>query len=345
MKYEAKLWTKLLRKVEQYLPVRFSYTPPDTGSHPWKIQPVWQKAKDKKKYGHWRGIITPGLVNGIPAFIKMIYKEAPFEAQERIRLDAIKNKKPPPEDTDVVKVYLDEDAEIKFVLRKIGSDATPDSVSGNANTGGITGVFEKVPEFFKRLGVRDANPKIGGEVPDVTRLLRACDVSLNQPRVGMINTATISAAAIDTTLVSINPAFTIPTEKEPSVTASTKYVTFDPPNFNFSDLIFQRFIDTPIDRFHLSTFYLLSPELPLLNTDDLENWQPYIKYNCHYNLVHATQQIERREEFVPLTLTIPLAGGLAQPVINYILAENNFFAQAALDFYQQRKLNGRFYVI
>ena len=71
----------------------------------------------------------------------------------------------------------------------------------------------------------------------------------------------------------------------------------------------------------------------------------YFKYNCHHNLVHATQQIENRVEFVPLSLVLPFAGGVAQPIIDYILAENNFFAQAALDFYQQRKLNGKFYAV
>jgi hypothetical protein len=44
-------------------------------------------------------------------------------------------------------------------------------------------------------------------------------------------------------------------------------------------------------------------------------------------------------------LVVPLAAGLAQPIIDYILAENNFFAQAALDFYQQRKLDGKFYAV
>ena len=344
MKYESKWWAKLLHKVEQYLPRKFSYTGASSRPHPWQIRPVWHVNKNKK-YGEWRGIVTAGLVNAIPAYVKMIYEEAPAEARERIRLANLANKKPEPKPTDLVKIYLDEQAELKFNWRKVGSDASPDSVSGDAGSGGITGVFEKVPDFFKRLGVADANPKILDTPAETQRLLLACDIVLNQPRVGLVNTADISAAAIDTTLVSINPSFVLPTDIEPYLGALSKYVSPTASTAKFEDLIFGRFLDTPTDQFHLSTAYLLSPQLPLLNKDDLAGWQCYFKYNCHHNLVHATQQIEKRTEFVPLTLIIPLAGGLAQPVISYILAEANFFAQAALDFYQQRKLNGKFYAI
>jgi hypothetical protein len=301
---------------------------------------VWRKQKNGKN-GDWHGIITPGVVNGVPAFIKMLYGNANFEARERIRLDAVANKKTVPKDDDIVKIYLDEDAELKMSFRSIGSDASPDSVSGDADSGAVTAVFEKVPDFFKRLGVADANTDLLGQPAETQRLLKACDVVLNQPRIGLTNDVSISAAAVDTTLVNINPGFFVPPDREASVTATPKYVSQEPA-LTFADLLFQRFIDTPTDRLHLSTFYLLSPQLPLLDPSNLEGWQPYIKYNCHHNLVHATQQIERRAEFVPLSLVVPLAGGVAQPIIDYILAENNFFAQAALDFFQQRKLNGKF---
>jgi hypothetical protein len=167
---------------------------------------------------------------------------------------------------------------------------------------------------------------------------------LNQPRVSLTNTISISAASIDTTLVSINPGFLSPTDREPIVTALPKYVV-PTETTNFADLFFQRFVDSSTDRLHLSTVYLLSPVLPLLDPANLVSWQPFIKYNCHHNLVHATKQIEKRDEFVPLSLVLPFAAGVAQPIFDYILAENNFFAQAALDFYQQRNLAGKFYAV
>ena len=201
-----------------------------------------------------------------------------------------------------------------------------------------------MPDFFKRMGVADANTKIGGEQPATTRLLKACDIVLSQPRTYLTNNITISTAILTSTLLEINPGFVVPPDSEPFLSALEKFA-IQPITTSFADLIFQRFIDIPRDQFHLSTAYLLSPALPLLDPTDLEGWQVYLKYNCHHNLVHATQQIENRLEFVPISLVLPFAGGVAQLIINYILSANNFFAQTVLDFYQQRKLNGKFYAI
>ena len=343
MKYQATFWSKLLRKVEQYLPIQYEFTKSSASGHPWQIRPVWHKNPNGAG-GEWRGVLTAGCVNGIPAYVKMRFDEAPVAAQERVKSDSSKNLQPEPRSSDSVKIYLDEQAEVRFAWRNVGSDSSPESVSGNAGSGEVIGVFEKVPDFFKRLGVADANTKILADPASTTRLLRACDIVLNQPRVGLVNNVSISSQSIDTTLVSINPGFYTPPDREPSVISVAKYVRISQ-SPNFSDLFFQRFIDTPYDQIHLATAYLLSPALPLNDPSDLSGWQCYFKYNCHHNLVYATQQIEKRDEFVPLALTVPLAGGVAQPIINYILAENNFFAQAALDFYQQRNLSGKFHAV
>ena len=343
MKYTTELWQKLLNKAGQYLPVKFDYTGAGGRPHPWQISAEYHKDSISKS-SYWRASLSAGLVNGFPAKIMMQYSSAPLAAQERVRLENIKAKKPAPKKSDRVAVYLDEQAAVKLAFRKIGSDANPESISGNAGSGKITGVFEKVPDFFKRLGVADAKTDLLAEKAKTQRLLLACDIVLNQPRVSLTNSISISSASIDTTLVSINPGFLSPTDREPTITALPKY-TLPTKTTNFTDLFFQRFIDNPKDEIHLSTVYLLSPVLPLLNAADLSGWQPYIQYNCHHNLVHSTKQIERREEFTPLRVVVPFAGGVAQPIIDYILAENNFFAQAALDFYQQRNLAGKFYAV
>lgn len=343
MKYTSQLWQKLLHKVEQYLPIKFDYTGAGSRPHPWQIQAQYY-TDPIANISYWRASLSPGLVNGFPAKITMQYSDAPLAAQERIRLESIEANKPEPKKTDRVGVYLDEQAAVRLSFRRIGSDANPDSISGDAGSGKVTGVFEKVPDFFKRLGVSDANTNLLAEKSETQRLLLACDIVLNQPRVSLTNSISISAASIDTTLVSINPGFLSPVDREATVTALPKYVV-PIETTNFADLFFQRFVDSSTDRLHLSTVYLLSPVLPLLDPANLSTWQPFIKYNCHHNLVHATKQIEKRDEFVPLSLILPLAGGVAQPIFDYILAENNFFAQAALDFYQQRNLAGKFYAV
>jgi hypothetical protein len=343
VKYTTQLWHKLLDKVAHYLPIKFDYTAAGSRAHPWQILAQYY-TDPVTSLSYWRASLSPGLVNGFPAKITMKLSDAPPEAKERIRLENIKNNKPAAKETDRVDVYLDEQAAVKLSFRKIGSNADPDSISGDAGSGNVTGVFEKVPDFFKRLGVSDANTNLLAEKSETKRLLLACDIVLNQPRVSLTNSISISAASIDTTLVSINPGFLSPKDREPTVTATAKYSTLIP-TINFSDLFFQRFVDSALDRIHLSTVYLLSPVLPLLDVTNLSGWQPFIKYNCHHNLVHATKQIERRDEFTPLSLVLPFAAGAAQPIFDYILAENNFFSQAALDFYQQRNLEGKFYAV
>jgi len=343
VKYTAQLWKKLLHKVEQYLPIKFDYTAAGSRPHPWQIQAQYY-TDPVTKLSYWRASLSPGLVNGFPAKITMQYSDAPLAAQERIRLENIEAKKPTPKKTDRVDIYLDERAAVKLSFRKIGSDADPSSISGDADSGSVTGVFEKVPDFFKRLGVADAQTNLLTDKAETQRLLLACDIVLNQPRVSLTNTITLNSQTVLTTLVSVNPGFITPADREPTVVALPKFLPLEITTV-FADIFFQRFVDSGLDQLHLSTVYLLSPVLPLLDPTDLSEWQPYIKYNCHHNLVHATKQIEKRQEFEPIRLVVPLAAGLAQPIIDYILAENNFFAQLALDFYQQRKLDGKFYAV
>lgn len=343
MRYPAKFWAKLCAKVEQYLPVRFSEVLAGQRPHPWQVQAQYYKAP-KSNEAYWRATLTPGCVNAIPAYVTMELGDAPAPAQERIRLDNLAKKKPVAKKEDRVRVFLDEEGAVKLAFRKIGSNADPTAITGSAGSGKIIGTFEKVPDFFKRLGVADAKTDLLAEKAETQRLLLACDLVLNQPRVGLTNQATMSAITIDTSLVSIDPGFFVPPDRDPAVVASPKFssTTVTP---SLADLLFQRFVDFPFDQFHLSTVFLLSPPLPLLDPADISSWQPYIRYNCHHNLVFVTKQIERRAEFVPITLVVPLAGGIAQPLINYLLAEANFFAQAALDFFQQKNLGGKFYAI
>jgi hypothetical protein len=344
VKYTSQLWQKLLQKVEQYLPIKFDYTGAGAVSHPWQITAQYYTDPENKSY--WRATIAPGLVNGFPAKVGMKYMDAPPAAVERIRQDKLKNKKLTPQKKDRVEVYLDEQASITLSFRKIGTDANPLSITANPNTGKILGNFEKVPEFFKRLGVADAERDLFLKPAETKRLLRAGEIVLNQPRVGLTNNITFAAVGLESTLVNVNPGFSTPSDLEPNLIAVEKFEPrLEDPKTTFEDLFYMRFIDDISDQLHLSTVYLLSPLLPLEDPTNLAGWQPFIQYRCHHNLVHATKQIERRQEFKPLSLIVPLAGGVAQPIINYILAENNFFSQAALDFYQQRNLKGKFYAV
>lgn len=333
---------RMVKKAVEYYPIRFSEDSPPGRSHPWQIRPEWRKVDDSGK-GEWTGVIQPGCVNGQPAYINTLFKHARPEAQARIKEERLQAKLPEATPETRVKVYLDEQAALPFAWRSIGSDGVAESVSGNADSGAVTGVFEKVPDFFKRLGVADANTNLLGEAAATQRLLRACDIVLYQPRLAMTNEVTVGAV-VDGVIASVNPGFNLPTDLEPRVTATAKFVA-PSRNVSLQSVFFDRFIDEPYDLVHLSTVYALSPVLPLLDTAVSQAWQIYVKYNLHWNLVHAPQRIVPRTELQPITLFVPLAGGVAQPVISEILAQNNDWAQAALDFYQQRNLQGKFYAV
>ena len=321
MKYEAKWWAKLLQKVEQVLPRKFDYTRPGSPSHPWQITSFYHK-----KQKRWLASLLPGLVNGLPAYITMIYQDAPKEAQERIDKEREEQKKGKAGPNDSVSVYLDEGAQIGLTR--------------------FTGYTAGAPEFFKRLGVTDpATNRAGEEDATATRLLKSCDIVLIQPRPSLTNKVDYGIFGAGVRIIS-TPGLFVPQNREPFITAPALFVTKkEPPSFR--SVFFNTFVDTGLDEIHLSRFFLLSPTLPLLDPDDLSIWQPYVQYNCHYNLVHATQQIAKAKTNYekPLSIQTGLAFGLADSIFNNLLTGGLNVGNDIMSYLNQRDLVGKFYVV
>jgi hypothetical protein len=322
MKYPAKFWTSLLRKVEQCLPVRFDYTPSSARQHPWQLSPSWHENGDKSE---WRATVLPGLVNGLPAYISMPFNEAPPSAQARIEKENSEKNL----DTDknaFVNVYLDEDAKIslnRFV-----------NISSGA------------PDFFKRLGVTDPVANRAGDLESTaTRLLKSCDVVLVQPRPSLTNRVDYGLFGSGVQITS-TPGLFVPTNREPFVISTPLFIEKEEPP-SFRSVFFNTFVDKGRDELHLSRFYLLSPQLPILKPDDLSNWQPFTKYNCHHNLVHATQQIAKAKTNYekPITIQTGLAFGLADLIYNNLLTGGLNVANDVLSYLNQRDLAGKFYAV
>lgn len=320
MKYEAKWWAKLLQKVEQYLPRKFDHTPAGSTSHPWQITSSYNKEKKQ-----WLASFLPGLVNGLPAYTTMIYQDAPREAQERIDKER-EEKKLKKDQEAFVSVYLDEGAQIgltRFTDFKAGA-----------------------PDFFKRLGV--TNPvfnRAGEEEATATRLLKSCDIVLVQPRPSLTNKVDYDVFGAGVRITS-TPGLFVPQNREPFITAPALFVEEkEPPSFR--SVFFNTFVDTGRDQIHLSRFFLLSPVLPLLDPADLSIWQPYVKYNCHYNLVHATQQIAKAKTNYekPLTIQTGLAFGLADTIFNNLLTGGLNVANDVMSYLNQRDLAGKFHAV
>lgn len=322
MKYPAKFWASLLQKIEQCLPVRFDYTPASSRPHPWQLSPFWYKAKDKAE---WRATVLPGVVNGLPAYISMPFKEAPEIAQERIRKEN-EAKNLPTDKKAFVNVYLDEEAKISLNR--------------------FVNITSGAPDFFKRLGVTDPVANRAGDLESTaTRLLKSCDIVLTQPRPSLTNRVDFGRFGSGVQITS-SPGLFVPTNREPFLVSTSRFVDKkEPPSFR--SVFFNTFVDTGRDEVHLSRFYLLSPTLPILDPDDLSNWQPYVEYRCHYNLVHATQQIPKAKSNYekPIVFQTALAFGLADTIFNNLLTGGLNVANDVLAYLNQRDLSGKFYIV
>lgn len=331
-----------VEKAHRFFPVRVDEQEAPGRAHPWQLRPQWVEKPKEPGQGYWTVTPDPGLVNGIPAAVKMRFAEAPLPAQERILAEAKEANRPRPGPETRVDVFVDEQASLRIQWRAIGSDAAPEgAASGNADTGEVRASFEPVPEFFKRLGVADANPDLLGPQAETQRYLRGGDVVLNQPRLAFANEVTVGQV-VDGSIISASPTFAIPADRQPRLTATAKYVPIR--DVQRRDLLAMRFVDEPFDQALIATVYALSPPFPQ-DTQINGGWAIYIKYQLHWNLVHATPRIEERRELPRITFVTPLGLGLANERIGEILSQNNDYSQAVLDLYQQNNLRGTFYAV
>lgn len=340
MFYPARRHNQTAEAAAKLLPIRISAEKAGQRPHPWQIRPQWIARPTEPGGGYWAGSFLPGLVNGQPPAIRMAFVDAPPAAFSRVLKDRAAAKKPKPKLNERVDVFLDEDAFVRFPWRAIGSDAAPTgSATGNANSGEVLASFEPVPEFFKRRGVAEANRNLLGPAAETQRYLRACDIVLNQPRVGFANEITVGAV-LDGSILAANPLFLVPPDEQPRIIAIPKFVLPNTPTIN--DFLVQRFADPPLDQAVLATVYALSPAF-ISDTRVTASWSIFVRYYVHWNLIHAAQRIRPRTELPRITFFTPLALGLANLNANFILSLNNDFSQALLDMYQQTRLAGIFY--
>ena len=108
MKYTAKHWNKLLKKVESYFPRRFfSETKrPQQYVHPWTV------TMGVDKFNNLTPFFYPGGVNGFPPYVEMEFLKLPEKAMQRVLLDKTIDKNKP------IRVYLDEEPTLPLRWRR-----------------------------------------------------------------------------------------------------------------------------------------------------------------------------------------------------------------------------------
>lgn len=277
--------------------------------HPWDIIPRWN---GKKKY--WEIQIAPGYINAM----EVLANDQPLSAEPWI---PIENRQ----------------------LRSIGY----------GSPGGLDA--EPVPPYFRKLGVREADAvtrsefglttNLDGTLEDraQARLLRAVDILVEQPRPRVETVIETDAVNGNAQLVA-SIATPVGAAAAPRIRLRREAVDPEPLPGTIQSLLATGAVDDGLDRLRLATLYFLSPPGAVSGNPD-GSWQAIPANEEFWDLSH---DLTRDIGVVPpfrLSLGVPLAGGLAQSLVNDLLETINAADAAAAAFLSRARIEGRFWSV
>lgn len=284
--------------------------------HPWFTEAVWLPKK-----GAWVAFVLAGFVNGIAPMVRVSaadLREArgaffgqlvdartgAAEIEQLARL-AIGKDGPGLSDSTLadVPLYLNPPIGLNS-WRKVGY-----------------GGEGRVPQFFKDRGVMQPPATEEGKLPPQppagNRLLCACDVFVEQPRVGLSASLELNpaGAVAGTTLVSQTLQMREQTAGARVRLQSGEFSAFEQSQLNFrgAGSLVADFDEQTTDRIKVSTIWMLSPPgLPVEALPD-STWQAFAQHNLFWNL-HWSQPLLRdavfsSDIFSPLLGTLSVLGG------------------------------------
>lgn len=329
----ARDWNLVAEELRRNRPLRITPVTRGGWAHPWKTTQSWDNARAR-----WSVSIKPGFVNGGEVEIELDADEAPEATVQRLGRAA------------VYRAYLTE-LPARSVhpgeMRRIGPDGTPDGASAS----GLT--YEPVPPFFKAMGVGDPPGSrfdlATAEFTDILepnrdrsqeRLLRAYDIVLTQERlattVRWAYEGSVSAAQFD--VVYANTGH----RELPYISIRKRH--FDAlDRADALDLLGGLDEPDPQDEIKIATCYLVSPPGAEPGSDPDGTWGAFAKHGAFWNINYSTNILPTRAAYEPVTFDLPLAGGVSQQAVNTLLATNNDALDAATEFLNGRRLDGRFW--
>jgi hypothetical protein len=314
----AATWNALIARLRREQIVGCTVMEHGGWKHPWQVTPSWSFEREE-----WVARIHPGFVNGLDAEVRLRTEEAPLETV--VRLGGRNGRR--------VDAWLTEGPQMTLrQWRPIGADATPESVSVSGFET-IVESFEPVPEFFRSLGAGEDG-----------RLLRATEIMLQQDRLTTGTDWTFGAGA-DGTFAQFNVTYGLPpgARERAYLRTTSRYEPPAPPHP--MDRLLGRWEDEGFDALHLATVYLLSPEDTPAGAKPGPDWTPYVKHRVFWNLVHAVRSDPPVGRTENITIFTGLAGGVADGLINQLLATNNDASAAASEFLANRTVEGRFWTV
>jgi hypothetical protein len=288
--------------------------------HPWQISLRYSGVEG------WQASIQPGFVNGLAATV-------PLEKAETLL-----TKRP---------VWT------LNHFRDIGPAASPISLGTSGDN--ITASFEAVPKFFSYLGVGKP-PVIGTDGLNAIqsgtdaqrrteRLLKAIDLVLYQDHPATLGNVQITNPASGN-IVTVDAVYVDSSQhkRRPYLRQTARYVP-PLPNADAFTAALNGWQDAARTELHLATIYFVSPPgtgnaAPLDQT-----WAPYVQHRVFWNLNHDTNVVGQPLNTDPIRLSVPLAAGIGQPLIDALLAQVNDATSTISQFLSNQRIVGKFWSI
>ncbi len=331
----AKAWNAMIDRLRRDQLLGATVLERGGWKHPWQVTPSWDPENER-----WVAEIHPGFVNGIDTEIRIREDEAPADTLERLGIDP-KNAAGGRVDAWLTELPLQPLTQ----WRSIGRDASPSSVSVSGFEN-IVASYEKVPDFFLALGAGE--PPEGFFAPvgtkGGTRLLRATEIVLHKDRI-TTGTDWTFGAGVDGTFAQFDVIYRLPpgAREHAYIRTTAKY---EPPQRpDALERLRGNWEDVSYDPLHLSTVYLLSPEDTPAGSEPGPEWTPYVKHRVFWNLNHAISFEPPRDRRDNITMFTGLAGGVADGLINQMLADINDRNAALSEFLGNRTIEGRYWTI
>lgn len=334
----AELWNRdVVGTLRKRIPFRIREIGSRKWKHPFKHSVRWDGE-------NWLLQVNPGFVNANPVEVTTSGK---YISPASIIKHTVQN------DEQDVRLPITEYPEVQvFDWRGIGSGADP-LVSGIDASGSVGESFEPVPEFFQNQGVLEESRNIDssfatgvtiteGERPQDARLLRAFDTYIEVPRL-----ETVVDWSFGTVLEATLATFTI-SYKEPEDDTAILYNTakFTPETVPSEiDLLAGIFADSRKDQKKMATVYFLSAPGADPSDELDDTWTPFVAHDVFFNLSHRLKTIPEPTKVESNTLQTGLAGGIADPIIGGLLAQNNDLLNNAQQIYNARSTGGTFWSV
>lgn len=210
----------------------------------------------------------------------------------------------------------------------------------------LQGSAEEIPEYFLERGVvpPDEISTSGqaitqtqtgiGDQRKTRRLLRACDVILNQPR----PTARLEVGEGNRPEVRL----ALPGDETPYLTIQAARYEPVAEVGSIQEEFARAVSDDGVDRLLIGRLWLLSPAGAAPGSEPDQRWTAYGQNEVFYHLDYDVNIDLDVIEPLDLGFTIPLAGGVAQLTISSLTAEINANDALASAFLSKGKVVGRF---